>query len=222
MPDRTRSRTTVTTPVHRWWARVLATVMLTWPAVLTAQGHDHGSHTPPPADARLTLLLGGPHLLLYHRGYLALDDAQVAGLQVLRRTVCDAEVVYVEQAEQWHQQITELLGDAVSGSPRSLPDAMARLATAEAQWLTTLMQTRRDALALLSISQRVQSLALRDHWVRESAAMISEATRPGQRGHPGLQLPIRVPAMVVGATTLLPYCDVLHGPASHISMPPPR
>jgi hypothetical protein len=167
-------------------------------------------------------MLGGPHLILYHRGYLALGDAQVAALQRLRRAVCDAEVVYVEQAEQWRARFTELLDDGAPGTPLSLRDAMTGLATAETQWLTTLMQTRREALALLTASQRVQAAALRDHWTRESVAMIDEATRPGQRGHPGTQIPIRVPAMVVGETTLLPYCEVLHGPSSHISIPPPR
>lgn len=222
MPQRTHCFTTATSRALRWWALALVAVMLSRPTALIAQGHDHGAHAAAPVDARLTLVLGGAHLLLYHRGYLALDDAQVAGLQRLRRAVCDAEVVYVERTEQWRERLTDLLGDAGPGSPSSLHDAMTGLATAESQWLTTLMQTRRDAVALLTASQRVQAAALRDHWTRESVAMIDEATRPGQRGHPGTQIPIRVPAMVVGATTLLPYCEVLHGPSSHISIPPPR
>jgi len=222
MRYRTRSFPTATASVRPWWMLALVTAMLIRPAALIAQGHDHGAHVAPPADARLALVLGGPHLMLYHRGYLALDDVQAAGLQRLRRAVCDAEVVYLEQAEQWRERLTDLLGDAGPGSPSSLHDAMTGLATAEAQWLTTLMQTRRDALALLTSPQRAQLSALRDHWARETVAMIDEATRPGQRGHPGTQLPIRVPAMVVGATTLLPYCEVLHGPSSHISIPPPR
>lgn len=201
----------------------LVTAMLIRPAQLSAQAHDHGAHAPTPADARLALVLGGPHLILYHRGYLALDEAQVAGLQRLRRAVCDAEVVFVAQSDQSNTRLTELLGDTTprSSSP-PLRDALTQLAAAESQWLTILMQTRRDALALLTASQRAQTLALRDHWARESVAMIDDATRPGQRGHPGTQIPIRVPAMVVGTTTLLPYCEVLHGPSSHISIPPPR
>jgi hypothetical protein len=222
MCHRTRSLPTATASVRHWWVFALVTAMLTRPVALSAQAHDHGAHARPTADARLALMLGGPHLILYHRGYLALGDAQVAALQRLRRAVCDAEVVYVEQAEQWRARFTELLDDGAPGTPLSLRDAMTGLATAETQWLTTLMQTRREALALLTASQRVQAAALRDHWTRESVAMIDEATRPGQRGHPGTQIPIRVPAMVVGETTLLPYCEVLHGPSSHISIPPPR
>lgn len=213
-------------------ARRLCTILLAValfgdPQRSFAQGHDHGGE-PPTRDARLELMLGGPHVLLYHRGYLALGEAQVDGLQPLRRAVCEAEQLYVERVESWRARLDDLLSDSVmlpptDTSPASpLHHAMAELARAESEWLTALLHARRDAVALLTASQRVQAQALRDHWVRESMAMIDEATRPGQRGHPGTQLPIRVPAMVVGATALLPYCEVLHGPSSHISMPPPR
>jgi hypothetical protein len=199
------------------------------PGALAAQAHDHAT-TAPSRDARLDLLLGGPHLILYHRGYLALGDAQVLGLQQLRRAVCDAEVTYVERTTDWRDRLPALLADSVplpraptSASPRPtrLQEAMFALAAAESDWLVELMRARREALALLTPPQRAQARALRDHWLRESVAIIEEATRPGQRGHPGTQLPIRVPGMVVGATTLLPYCEVLHGPSMHISVPPP-
>jgi hypothetical protein len=225
MSYRARSFSAVISPAFGWLMLRLALVtgMLIRPASLQAQAHDHSTPALTPADARLTLVLGGPHLILYHRGYLALDDAQVTGLQRLRRAVCDAEVAYVAQSDQWRARLSALIGDTTPrASTPPFRDALTQLATAESQWLSVLMQTRRDALALLTTSQRAQTLALRDHWARESMAMIDEATRPGQRGHPGTQIPIRVPAMVVGTTTLLPYCEVLHGPSSHISIPPPR
>lgn len=230
----TRPLFAATVRAARWLGTTAALVaaMLTAPTVLAAQAHDHGAHaSAPPHDARLDLLLGGPHVILYHRGYLALGDAQVAELQQLRRVVCEAEIAYVEQSEPWRERLATLLDDSVSRAPRPAPnapppstlhDAMVGLATAESQWLTALMRTRRDAIALLTATQRTALSALRDHWAREAMVMIEEATRPGQRGHPGTQLPIRVPGMVVGATTLLPYCEVLHGPSSHISIPPPR
>lgn len=217
----------------RWCVLTSALVatMLIWPTALPAQSHDHGAHGGPPSDARLDLVLGGPHLILYHRGYLALGDAQVTDLLPLRRRVCEAEQTYVEHAQQWREGLTALLDDSAmlaqqssrdTTSPTRLHDAMMQRARAESQWLTVLLETRRDALAVLTPSQRTQLSALRTHWARESMTMIEEATRPGQRGHPGTQIPIRVPGMVVGETTLLPYCEALHGPSSHISIPPPR
>lgn len=209
----------------------LAAVTSMRPEALEAQAHEHGTDTSARAavrDARLDLTLGGPHLILYHRGYLALDDAQVAGLQRLRRAVCDAEVAFVQQTTQWRSRLSAALADsALQGlkttpKPARLQDVMIGLAVAESQWLTVLLQSRRDAMALLTAPQRSQADALRDHWARESASMIEEATRPGQRGHPGTQIPIRVPGMVVDATTLLPYCEALHGASMHISIPPPR
>jgi hypothetical protein len=192
------------------------------PSTLAAQAHEHAASAPTP-DARLALVLGGPHLILYHTGYLALGESQVAGLQRLRRAVCEAEVVYVERTATGRDQMSALLADSVplpresaAAPTRSsgLHDAMNALAAAESSWLT----------ALLTTPQRAQLMTLRDHWVRESLAMIEESTRPGQRGHKGTQLPIRVPGMVVGTTTLLPYCESLHGPSMHISMPgvPPQ
>lgn len=200
-------------------------------SMLHAQAHDHGAQSAPLRDARLDLLLGGPHLILYHDGYLGLGAEQVAGLKQLERAVCEAEQVYVEQAAQWRTNLGDLLGDSAllalrpsadTTPPARLAAAMMLRARAESQWLTVLLHSRRDALALLAPSQRTQLSALEDHWARETMAMINEATRPGQRGHAGTQIPIRVPGMVVSETTLLPYCEALHGPSSHISMPPPR
>lgn len=196
---------------------------------LHAQGHDHAAAAPA-RDARIDLLLGGPHLILYHRGYLELNDAQVIGLQRLRRSVCEAEAAYVERTTAARDRLPDLLADSAplpraptsaSARPTRLQETMNGLAAAESEWLSELMRARRDALALLTAPQRAQAESLRDHWARESVAMIDEATRPGQRGHPGMQIPIRVPGMVVGATTLLPYCEALHGPSLHISVPPP-
>lgn len=202
------------------------------PSTLAAQAHEHAASAPAP-DARLALVLGGPHLILYHAGYLALGESQVAGLQRLRRAVCEAEVVYVERTATGRDRMSALLADSVSLAREStaaptrssgLHDAMSALAAAETAWLTALLRARRDALDVLTTPQRAKLSTLRDHWVRESLAMIEESTRPGQRGHKGAQLPIRVPGMVVGATTLLPYCESLHGPSMHISMPgvPPQ
>lgn len=216
----------------RWWVCTIAlvTVTLTQAAALTAQAHEHGAE-PITRDAQLELVLGGPHLILYHRGYLALGDAQITGLQRLQRSVCDAEQVYVEQRAKWRERLNDLLSDASPLPPRAsteattptrLNETMIGLANSESQWFIELMHARRDALALLTIPQRAQVTALREHWTRESALMIEEATRPGQRGHPGTQLPIRVPGMVVSATTLLPHCEALHGPSRHIVIPPPR
>lgn len=223
-----------TSIASRSWLLTLALVAapLARPRALVAQAHEHAADAPA-RDARLDLVLGGPHLILYHRGYLALSDAQITGLQRLRRAVCEAELAYVERTAEWRDRLPGLLADSAqlplrqptqspqSTRPSPLHDAMTGLAAAESEWLAELMRARRDALALLTSPQRAQASALRDHWARESVAMIEEATRPGQRGHAGTQIPIRVPGMVVGATTLLPYCEALHGPSTHISVPPP-
>lgn len=217
-----------------WWIATTALVAqsLVGARTMAAQAHDHAANENASArDARLDLLLGGPHLILHHRGYLGLSETQVIGLHRLRRAVCVAEVAYVERSAEWRDRLPLLLADSAplprpqspaSTRPSPLLDALNGLAAAESEWLQELMRARRDALALLTAPQRAQAAALREHWSRESAAMIEEATRPGQRGHPGTQIPIRVPGMVVGATTLLPYCEVLHGPSTHISIPPPR
>lgn len=218
-----RARPGATAIPARW--RVIAAIAIAscaaapiLPRDAAAQGHAHAADAgTPPRDARLDLVLGGPHVVLYHRGYLELTDPQVTALQRLRRGVCDAEVAYVERSSEWRDRLAGLLADSV---PRHR-EALAALAAAEADWLTELMRARRATLALLTPSQRAEASALRQHWAREAMAMIEEATRPGQRGHPGMQIPIRVPGMVVAATTLLPFCEPLHGPSSHIVVPPP-
>jgi hypothetical protein len=221
-----------TSRVLRWWVCTIVVVVTTLAqsTSLAAQEHAHSAE-PRKRDAQLELVLGGPHLILYHRGYLALGDAQITGLQRLQRSVCDAEVLYVEETEKSRARLNDLLSDTAPLPPRKSADAakptrlnetMNALAAAESHWLTALMHARRDALALLTLPQRAQVTALREHWVRETTAMIEEATRPGQRGHPGTQIPIRVPGMVVNETTLLPHCESLHGPSRHIVVPPPR
>ena len=202
----------------------LCIITLAVAAPLNAQAHDHAAAAPA-RDPRLDLVLAGPHLILHHRGYLALSDSQAVSLTRLRRVVCDAEATYVTRTAEWQDRLRALLSDSAPApqatpSPR-LTEAMNARAVAESEWLTVLMRARRAALATLTPPQRTQHSALRDHWIRESIAMIDEATRPGQRGHPGMQIPIRVPGMVVGETTLLPYCESLHGPSSHVSVPPP-
>ncbi len=227
----------------RWVSTIaLFTVTLMQPATLTAQAHEHGVEVSK-RDPRLDLLLGGPHLILYHRGYLSLGDEQVAGLLRLQRSVCDAEVVYVQRTQEMRDRLGDLLSDSAPLLPRPsqqsqqsqqshqppdaitpsrLHDAMSGIAIVESEWLTELLHARRDALALLTSSQRAQVSELREHWTRETLLMIEQATRPGQRGHPGTQIPIRVPGMVVNATTLVPHCEALHGPSRHIVIPPPR
>ncbi len=170
------------------------------------------------------LLLEGPHLILYHRGLLGLAEPQQAALQKLRRSLCTTEVEFVRQRNESRDRVVAALADTTPAErvSRAVRTALDGVAAADAMWLVALVQSRRDALALLTQPQRAQLVVLRDHWARETAAMIDEATRPGQRGHPGTQIPVRVPGMVVDETTLLPYCEALHGPTMHISIPPPR
>ena len=206
-----------TTPRRRGLLFGLLVTLATGWAPLAAQHHEHGAATEA-HDPRLELVLGGPHLILYHRGYLTLGDTQVIALERLRRTVCDAARVYADRTTEVRARLRALLAEA---SPPPLHEPLGALATAEGAWLTALLEARRDALALLAEPQRALLSTLMDHWLRESVAMIDEATRPGQRGHPGVQLPIRVPGMVVAETTLVPHCESLHGPARHIVIPSP-
>lgn len=197
-------------------------LLLLLPRVGAAQGHVHDA--PPTRDAMTDLLLEGPHLALYHRGLLQLTEPQQVGLQRLRRSLCSAEVEFVRQRDEGRARVRTAVADtaATTRTATAVRTALTDVAAAEAQWLAALVQSRRDAVALLTSPQRAQLSGLRDHWAREATAMIDEATRPGQRGHPGMQIPIRIPGMVVGETTLLPYCEALHGPTLHISIPPPR
>lgn len=193
------------------------------PAGATAQGHVH--EAAPSRQPLTDLLFEGPHLILHHRFLLALSDSQQVSLRRAQRSLCSAEVEYLRRRDEGRARLAAAVVDSPGTSPTTrniLRPAIDSLGAAEEGWFTALARARRDALALLSASQRGQLASLRQHWAREAAAMIDEATRPGQRGHPGMQLPIRVPGMVVGETTLLPYCESLHGPAVHISIPPPR
>lgn len=194
-----------------------------------AQGHVHD--TPERLGAVTTLLLEGPHLILYHRGFLALTESQVTALHRLRRSLCAAEVEFVRRRDAGRARLSNAIAGAASApgsgqrpegadtSPGAIRSALNDVAAAEADWLGSLVQARREARLLLAAPQRAQVIDLRDHWLREATAMIEEAVRPGQRGHPGMQLPVRVPGMVVSETTLLPYCEALHGPSLHLSVP---
>ena len=204
------------------WCAMYLVLVLLLPRAGDAQGH---VHEPAPAQGAMTnLLLEGPHLVLYHRGLLQLTETQQTGLQRLRRSVCTAEAEFIAQRDAGRARVVAAVADtATTGrTATTVRTALADVAAAEAGWLAALVQSRRDAIAMLTPPQRAQLLALRDHWAREAKAMIDEATRPGQRGHPGMQIPIRVPGMVVGETTLLPYCEALHGPTMHIVIPPRR
>jgi hypothetical protein len=200
----------------------LLVLLLLLPQVGAAQGHMHEASAA--RDAMTDLLLEGPHLALYHRGLLQLTGLQQVGLQRLRRSLCSAEVEFVRQRDEGRARVRAAVADTTGPgrTATAVRTALTDVAGAEAQWLAVLVQSRRDAVSLLTSSQRVQLAGLRDHWAREASAMIDEATRPGQRGHPGMQIPIRIPGMVVAETTLLPYCEALHGPTLHISIPPPR
>ncbi|MBK8250207.1 MAG: hypothetical protein IPK85_22865 [Gemmatimonadetes bacterium] len=197
-------------------------LLLLLPRIGETQEHVHEAPAAPNAMTRL--LLEGPHLVLYHRGLLQLTEPQQVGLQRLRRSLCSAEVEFVRQRDEGRARVGTAVADTTgpARTATTLRAALNDVAAAESQWLATLVQSRRDAIAILTPPQRAQLVALRDHWARETTAMIDEATRPGQRGHPGMQIPIRVPGMVVGETTLLPYCEALHGPTMHIVIPPPR
>jgi hypothetical protein len=190
------------------------------PSPAAAQGHVHHAAGDAPADPLLRLVLTGPHLALAHDGYMALTEKQVAELQVAEKAVCAAEIEYVRRKARARTDIAIMLAaDADAATMRS---ALEQHAAAESDWILQLMQARRSTRGLLSDAQRRQFDWLEEHWAREAADMISDATRAGQRGHPGTQLPIRVPGMVVAETVLAPYCEALHGPALHIVIPPVR
>lgn len=182
------------------------------------QGHQHDAATGDD-DPEMRVMLAGPHLVLAHRGYLGLSDPQVEGLLRARKALCSAEVTYHEAQGATRRELGALLtGDA---QPRPLTAALEQAARVRATWLLALVRARREASAQLNERQRALVVQLTDHWLRESNAMIAAATHVGQVAHPGMQLPIRVPGMMVSATALVPFCEVLHGPARHISIPPP-
>lgn len=183
-----------------------------------AQGHQHDAAASDD-DPTMRLMLAGPHLVLAHRGYLGLSERQVDGLQRSRKALCAAEVTWHESVANTGKELGAALTDGVQ--ERQVAAVLEREARSRAAWLLALVRARREASAQLNDTQRRLVAQLTDHWLREAHAMIAEATRVGQVAHPGMQLPIRVPGMAVSATALVPFCEALHGPAKHISIPPP-
>lgn len=193
------------------------------PQPLSAQGHDHGAAGgggDGPADPLLRVILEGPQVVLAHQGFLELAPGQVEALRPIAMDVCTGEVRYAREGEAvrqaWQVQWEEGGGEA------DLLLLVDRQAALDRERMRTLLGARSATLALLEPGQRSQVAWLREHWEREAGVMIQAATQPGHRGHPGMQLPIRVPGVVVGGTALVPFCEALHGPAVHISIPPPR
>jgi hypothetical protein len=195
-----------------------------WGQGAVAQEHQHPAaplaSDPAPSDPLLRVILEGPQVVLAHAGFLELSGDQVAAIRPLASAVCAGEVRHAREGEvvrrDWQARM-----EAGAGEGELLP-LMDRQAALDRDRTRSLLQARSATLALLDPGQRSQVEWLREHWEREAGAMIQAATQPGHRGHPGMQLPIRVPGMVVGSTTLVPFCEALHGPAVHISIPPPR
>lgn len=194
-----------------------------WGPPASAQEHPHhaaAASAPAPADPVLRVILEGPQVVLAHAGFLELLPHQVEALRPLATAVCAGEVRHVREGEvvrrEWQSGLDT--GDG-EGELLRLLDRQAGL---DRERIRSLLQGRSATLALLEPGQRSQLRWLRDHWEREAGVMIQAATHPGHRGHPGMQIPIRVPGVVVGSTTLVPFCEALHGPALHISIPPPR
>ena len=189
---------------------------------LAGQQHDHGgaSSDAAPGDPLLRVLLEGPQVVLAHEGFLELDPRQVEALRPLTMAVCAGEVRHAREGEMVRREWQARL-EAGSGEGELLP-LLDRQAALDRERMRSLLEARSATLALLDPGQRSQLGWLHEHWEREAGVMIQAATHPGHRGHPGMQLPIRVPGMVVGGTALVPFCEALHGPAVHISIPPPR
>jgi hypothetical protein len=184
-----------------------------------AQEHVHAA-SPADTDPLLRVVLEGPHLVLAHDGFIVLTEPQVDVLRQARKALCAAEVAYVAQKKSARAELASALEAAAdTGALRSVLDRLARL---EVEWTLALVRARTHTVAALDSAQRQQLAWLGAHWTREARALIPAATQTGHRGHPGMQLPIRVPGMVVAETALAPFCEALHGPAVHISIPPPR
>jgi len=210
------------TTLHRPLAQATVVLLLLTLAVsgaVAAQEHVHGSAPMGEADPLLRVMLEGPHLALAHDGFIVYDQQQVAALRRERDAVCAAEVRFEGDRAGGRVELAGLL--ARGADEGELRAALERLARLDTERTLTLVGARAATLSLLRPAQRDQLAWLRDHWLREATAMIEAATQPGHRGHPGMQLPVRVPGMVVAATTLAPFCEALHGPAVHLSMPPP-
>lgn len=201
----------------RWGARLGICLGLALSARAAAQEHQHGAPGPE-ADPVMRVILEGPHLVLAHDGLIELTDEQLRELRLARSGVCAAQVAYVQEKTLARTELVRLLGGGTGES--ELQPVLDRLARAEAEWMRVLVRARIETLARLAPAQRQQVALLGDHWLREANAMIADATQPGHRGHPGMQLPIRVPGMVVAETFLAPFCEALHGPGVHMSMPP--
>ncbi|MDP1572216.1 MAG: hypothetical protein Q8L86_19635 [Vicinamibacterales bacterium] len=187
---------------------------------LPAAAQEH-AHTPPAADPDplLRVMLEGPHLVLAHHGFILLTGAQLDALREARGRVCAAEVDYVHARTRAHATLAHLLEDDADETRTAA--AVEALARAEAAWTRALIRARQETRAALGPAERAQVAWLGTHWAQEARAMIDATTHAGHRGHPGLQVPIRVPGMVVADTALAPACDALHGPAVHLSVPPP-
>jgi hypothetical protein len=199
-------------------AALLIGLALALPPPANAQEHAHDA---PVAEAEplLRLMLEGPHLALAHHGFIVFTGEQLDALRAARSRVCTAEVAYVHERTRARADLAALLaGDADDARARA---AVERLAQVEADWMLALVRARQETLAPLRPAERQQVARLGEHWAREAREMIGAATHAGHRGHPGTQLPIRVPGMVVADTTLVPACEALHGPATHLSIPPP-
>jgi hypothetical protein len=191
-------------------------LMLGAPALAGAQDHHHAPDID--ADPLLRVILEGPHLVLAHHGFILLTSAELDALRAARGRVCAAEIGYVRDRAAAR---AALAGRAVETGDVRVQAAVERLARIEADWMLALVRARQETLAVLGPREREQVAWLGAHWAREARAMITSATHAGHRGHPGVQMPIRVPGMVVAETAIVPACEALHGPATHLSIPPP-
>lgn len=202
---------------------LLAGFTLARPAPAAGQEHAHGAPLPPAVveaapDPLLRLMLEGPHVVLAHHGFVALTVEQLDALHAAKRRVCAAEAAYVHERTLARQTLGSLLtADADAADARTAVD---RLAQVDTDWMLALVRARQETRAALGPVEREQVSWLSAHWAREAQAMIAGATHGGHRGHRGVQLPIRVPGMVVTDTAFAPVCDELHGPAVHLSVPP--
>jgi hypothetical protein len=185
----------------------------------SAQEHHHGQHLPG-LDPMARVLMEGPHLILAHQGLLGLAGSQAAALRQGRGRVCAMEMEYVQGRGLLRSELSRLLTE--DADEAALRRVLERLAGMEVERSLALARARREARAALGPAQGELLAWLGDHWEAETRAMVLAATQPGHRGHPGAQQPIRVPGMVVEETSMAPFCEALHGPAVHISIPPPR
>jgi hypothetical protein len=202
-----------TLPFPAW----LIGLALALAAPVEAQEHTHPASLTE-ADPFVRVMLEGPHIVLAHHGFIVLTASQLDALHAARSRLCAAQTAYVHDVGVARTELGKVLAD---GDDAGVGAVAERLARAKAEWLVALVRARGETMAPLGLAERAQVVQLGDHWAREASAMIAATTHPGHRGHPGLQVPIRVPGMVVADTTLVPFCESLHGPAVHLSIPPP-